>query len=510
MHRFFACLMTIAVLVCSVDVMPVFAGKTTIERDKSTVGDEISTQVWYNGMDDVVGQGGEIIFPDSSTENTSLIAKIAAIKDENIDLVASVRGNLTFTSLPVGKQFVLVFGLKTLESTLGEPGNVEIAFFNEGGLRVTITAYDKDGNKSELLKGAKAGSSLSGVAVQADVSNSSELTLTIGGNTIYKGAIPNDGSGRLGFLQTGSCGVKISDIHVTTYKYDRPENANVFEDFEGESIDTSVLFSKMLNLGSPYGGNPECGIVEDENGNHVFKFKATMCSYLGTQHEYSNFEMAFDVPYLQRQTETDDEGNVIEYGSGQLIVAWGGDAVVYEGYGYETSNESLLFRTPDQIIQRVGGEYVVATGTVPFWTTTEDRGFSVKIRMKDDLVTVWLKWIEDSEWIEVWNYELPTVTGTIHIWGLGYPNFTIDNLSIVNLDENPKVVETEYETYVVDSPGDFEYTEEVMSYVNGGSSNKGYYMAMVVIAGACAVAIGAQIAIKKIYNKKRKGGEQDE
>lgn len=501
--------LTAVCTVVSANILPVQAGLVEVVRDTSTVQDEINESIWHNVDGNVTAENGVIVFPNESTSETKLIAKTKAKVNEGVSEVASLTGKLQFTSLPQGEKFIIAFGLPTIESESEETGNVEIVFTNEGGLNVSVMAYPEDGEAEELLAARKCGS-MNGTEVKAMLTADQAFTVSIGGTQVYSGTVPVSGEGRIGFLQTGSCGVKISDINIRSYDYDRPENCDIEEDFGDGAFNRNLLTSKLVYR-SYSDWEPYLGITEID-GNEAFLFRYTNLSYLGTKYKYSNFEMTFDVPYWQRSNVLDEEGNTTVKATGQLIVTFGGEAAAFNDYGYDTATERLLFRELSAISVKSTGTQVSTKPVFPFGDPSYDKGFSIKIRMVDNVCTISMKWIDETEWIEVLSYRIQTPTGNIHIWGQGTSNYAIDNLKIVNLDENPNLIEVDYKSAVIEVVDDYDYqpTEKVYVEKEETEENDSLYWLIPVVAGVCVFAFGTAVAVVKLKNRKRKAGVSDE
>ena len=448
-------------LLCITNVTPVFAGLKTVVRDNSTLQNEIDQSAWHNSNNDITAENGTIIIPKDSTSDTKLITKTKARVNEGVENVAKFNASLQFMSLPKSEKFIIAFGLNTIESELGESGNIEIAFTNDNGLNISINAYTKDEELIEILPKKKCGS-LENTDVDIVLTAEQILILKISGVEICNAKVPVDGDGRIGFLQTGSCGVKISNIKVVTYDYDRPENCDINENFDNGAFNKNLLTSKLIH--SSKSGYESFVGIDECNGSNAFFMKYPNLSYIGTKYKYSNFEMSFDIPFVQKGNEFDDNGSMINFGTQQIIVTFGGEGVSYSDYGHETAAERLLFRNISAITRK-NEDTVNLQSTFPFFDSKyKDKGFSIKIRVVDSNVNIYMKWIEDTNWIEVMSYQFETPTGTIQIWGQDLCYFAIDNLKITNLDVNPNLKEVEYASSVIEVPEDFDYKPMEMIY----------------------------------------------
>ena len=505
MVRGLAILLIVMCTTVSMNSLTIQAGLKEMVRGTDTISDEINESVWHNANGDVTAEEGVIVFPNESIADTKLTIKTKAKVNEGVSEMATLSGTFKFTSLPQGEKFVIAFGLKSIEGEIGEAGNVEIAFMNQGGLNVSVTAYSEEGEASELM-GAKKCGAMNNTAVKAILMADQTLTLYIGGTQVYNGKIPVSGEGRIGFLQTGSCGVRVSDINIKTYDYERPENCNIYEDFEDGEFNKNLLTSKMVYRRYD-DWEPYLGLTEMD-GNKVFLFQYTNLGYFGTKYKYSNFEMSFDVPHLQRSNVLDEKGNITLKTSSQMIVSFGGDAASHSGYGYDEAAERILFREINAIAVKSTGANVSVASKMPFFDSKYDKGISIKIRMVDNMCTIFMKWINDTEWIELLSYRLETPNGYIHIWGAGGPNYAIDNLKIDNLDANPNLIEVDYESSVIAIPADYDYQPTKKVYAKKEEEKKGntIYWAVPIVAGACVLALGSTVLFVHIKNRKRKDG----
>lgn len=484
------------------------AGLNETVRNASSFTEGIDSTEWHDANKDVEAKDGVITFPNTSIEETKLVAKTPAKWDESLKTLVKVEGDYSFTSLSEGQKFILGMGLSSIEGAPGDPGNIEIAFENNGGLAVSVTAYTEDGETVTLAEQTKAGS-MNNTHVSAEITGDSKLIVSVAGKQIYSGELPMTGEGRIGFLQTGGCGVVIRNLNAATYQYDRPQNSNILEDFEQGGFNKNVLMSKMVYR--PYTDDAAILGIEEMDGNHVFRFYMHNSGYLGTMMEYSNFEMSFDVPYMARQSEIDDEGNTVEEANGQFLVAFGGESYTFTNYGYETGAEYIVFREINAFATQSGVEAAMPESH-QVYSAPNDKGWSAKIRVVDGTVTVYLKWMEETTWTEALSYELPTPTGYISIWQGN--NMAIDNLSITNLDDDPDLIEMPFESSLVEVPEDYEYEpmEKVYETVEEKEEGFSWLLLIPITAGVCVVGLGVLVLVVKVKGKKkrRKAGGQDE
>ena len=518
--RGMAILLSIATLTSGAFSMTAHAGRRDSVVDNSSFAEELNTKLWSNPDEDILIKNGTVVFPKDSTEDTRLITTGMASKEERLNELFQASTRLKLKNVPEGQKFVFAFGLQSPEAYLGNNGNVEIAFTNQGGVKVAVSAYSDGGTETVIVEPVSCGSMNTNISIQAKLTMDGKLTLQVAGKTICKEvALPVSGEGHLGFLQTGECQVEISSVDIRVYKYEAPENPDVEENFDSGAMNTAVLSSKTV-MGSSY--YPQSLSIQEYKGNNVLMFERTNIGYIGTRYQYSNFEMTFDVPYAKRSNVRDENNEITDPKNKGFLVAFGGDNVNYSGYGYKEAADYINFLSNSQI-SAGHGEYVTKDDNHLFCSgsVSDDRGFSVKITVIDAVVTVGLKWFEEAQYTQVLTYTIKegTPTGYIHIWSTGMGNYAIDNIKIINKDVKPNTITVGYTYDTFERPADFAYEEEPMVFrdveVAEDTTNKGLgQYKMILYAGIQGVILlGISFAIGQIIKKKRQkqgGGAQNE
>ncbi len=403
--------------------------------------ESLSTSDWNNPEGDVVVEDGKLIFSKESSDYTRFIAKTPIKAEERSNLLVKLSANVNFNQLPQGKSFILAFGMSSIESTSGEVGNIEVTFTNNGEIKAGITIYGEDGTPEVIVAPKSSGIAMNRTAtVKVEITTDKNIQVSVNNKTVCAGTLPISGEGRFGFLQTGECGVTISDITVTHYQYETPQNTNVLEDFEKGEIDTSKLTAKMLWSAVSY---PMGQVVQDYEGNQVLMHVNTGCAYIGTVYMYSNFEMTFDVPYLKLTKDYKEDGRLESAGFDKLIVSIGGERAEWDGGQWSMSAEAFTLEN-GTIYSNSNKETCSANlAKNPF---EKGKPFSMQVKMVDSIMTIGMKWLEEESFQTVLQYKLKggTPNGYIHIWAPQAANFAIDNLKITNLDEGADLIETEY------------------------------------------------------------------
>ena len=473
-----AVLMTVSALT----PMEIKAGNSEILLD----GETLATSDWNNPEGDVVVEEEKLIFPEESTDYTRFIAKSPAKIEELSSTLVTLSATVEFNKLPQGKSFILAFGMSSIESTVGEAGNIEVAFTNNGGIKVGITVYNEDGTAQVIAAPKSSGVSLNKAAnIKAEITTDKKIQVTVNNSTVCSGTLPVSGEGRFGFLQTGGCVAVISNVALVHYEYSRPENTNISEDFEDGAMDISKLTAKMLwpALGAPMGQ-----YITEYNGSQVLMYVNTGCAYIGTMYQYSNFEMTFDVPYVGVMKEYNEDGSLKKVGFDKLLVTLGGEKADWDSSKWELSAETVVLEN-GTVYSNSNKETCSATLTKnPF---AEGKPFSMQVKMVDSIMTIGMKWLEEDTFQTVLQYRLKggTPTGHLHIWAPQAANFAIDNLKITNLDEGAKIIETKYVSGKIEVPEGKAPEKLERVYVDKKQEESSWYLLIPVTAGAGASAL---------------------
>lgn len=505
--KVFSFLLAAIILSIGICNMPVEAGSSDIIIDSSTYAEGLDTSVWSNPDNDIIIEQNALVFKNDSSELTRLITKSEARATEEIDELVKAEATIQFTSLPKDETFSMALGVRGIETLQGDIGNIEIGFTNNGGLNAAITYYNEDCDAEVLVEAKKCGSLTGKNLVEVVITTSKVLTLTVNGKKICTTELPVSGEGRVGFLQTGSCGAKLSNVRIVSHLYDSPENCDIYEDFENGDFNANLITAKMR--GASYVCWPSGTAIEEYNGSKVFKTTNAGETYIGTKYTYSNFEISFDVPFLQRQNVLDEDGNQVIAMSNRFGISYGGTASDFDYTGYtDAVTDVIWFNTTSTIASMKTAQTVDAAALgYPFFRKDCDKGFSIKMTMQDSVVTVYMKWMDENQYKEVFKYQTSSMTpnGYLHIWSDGPSNIAIDNLKIVNKDLSPKLTNVEFKTSVIDGPGDFDYQPMKKEYAPV-QEEKGFnwYLILPIVAGVCVVTLGAVIGITTMKNKKRK------
>lgn len=495
-------------------ILSVEAGSTTIVIDESSYVEEFDNTVWNNPDGDVLAHDDAIEFPDTSTDTSRLITQADVVCVEQSDKMLEAEFTINFSSLPEGERFVFGMGLSSIESLIGEMGNLEVAFSNNSGLNVEILAYEDTDEATVLLEKTNCGAIQGSKKVYVRLLASGILLLQMDGKTVCEAEIPVSGEGSVGFLQTGSCGVKLSDLNIRMYQYERPQNSDIYEDFENGDFNANLFSSKLL-YSTEY--DPCTMGIEELNGNQVFMFRNVGQGYLITKQQYSNFELTFDLPHIQREAEIDEAGETITPANDSFGVSFGGDVGGNDtNINFDGAADLLLFMNSGVMGYKTNNSMSDAK-THLYGAPGCEKTPTIKVSVIDAVVTVCVKWVgeDESAYEEMLSYELSgTPTGYIALWAPSgrSSTFAIDNISLKNMDKDANLVEVEHQSSKFEIPEDFEYqaSEKVYKEVKQQEKTFAWYIPVLGVAVVCVLAIGATKGILVISDKRRKDGAKNE
>ncbi len=485
--------------------LDVFAGYSRVSVESESLVDSLDAS-WNNPDADLIVKEGKIYFPAESTQDTRLITAQRFTADEYFDEFLNLDLSMNLKQLPEGKRFVIALGLDYAESYYGEEESVEIFFENRGGIHVGAQAYDEEGQATVVAEAKRCTASLGkDTRVAIDINKDMSVKVAINGKVVQTFVSPNKVEGRVGFMQTGSCEVILDDIRVETQIYDRPENTNIYEDFESGKLDTNLFTSKMTHvIAYPAGLS-----IEKYNGNYVMMFRHSNVGDFGTVHDYSNFEMTFDMPYFQWEDVVNEDGLVTQRCTGAVILSFGGEPSGEQWFGHETAAESFIF-SPNLLYTWKGRESLTIDSS-KYCDIANNEGFSVKLTVLDKKVTLALKLLDSDEYEEMFSLEMDyTPLGKIQFWSSD-TTFALDNLKITNLDNNPNLIELEKAYYVPEGTEDWEYQEAERVYVDATEPETGFKWPILLVYAVIAgeVVIVAAVIIR-LVRKRKLGGDKNE
>lgn len=463
---------------------------------------------WHNSNSDVLVEDGKIIFPKESTSDTKLVCKDVVEKSTIYKELLSFSSSLNFKSLPSGRTFNVAFALATIESNIGDAGNIEIEFSNKGGINATLNIYDLDGNK-KTVSTKHVGSVGSEIAVSVLLTVDDKITVAVGGQTLANSySVGSNVVGRVGFLQTGSCNVAVSGLEIKLYNYALPENCNIEEDFNDGEYNKN-LFSCGLNYTS---ARPAGIYVGEYKGQGALIVDNSLVGYFSTKVQFSNFEMQYDVLYSQNFVKYNEDGSTHSQATTGHTIRFGSEYSEVEGWGGDTSgnrlsvgaNGGMIYYSGDNATFKASENHNIGA------KENSERAYTVKLRMVDGKFTAWIKWVGEAEFVELINVDdsnMPTPTGFIQILPNSHSNSVFDNIKITNLDAKPNLVEYEHVTnkwpeihHYEYTPSTFKYRDAAADAIAGGFN---YYIITLIGAAVCVLGLGVTVLVLLISKKKK-------
>ena len=299
-----------------------YAGASRVEiATDASFDEEISIGKWNvsgkvrHGIDGTTGKG-VIEFDPTSSATTRIVSIVRADAMTGYgELNDCINGSISLTVSELKGEFYIVFGLGFSFSAVGQGNCSAIAF------------YEKDGDiavKVINIQGKDANGDLNKTTIKesdATFSYDERITVDFNAKTIdgesgangrqylnYDNDILCYAEGYFGFAQSAGSGVIITSANVYSATYDSPVTINVDEDFEGGEFDAARLFtnnndSSAAGFYTPEGVSCEDGVLKFNN--------ITQFGFVSTCSKFSNFEMTFDMPHLQREFVYDADGKVL-------------------------------------------------------------------------------------------------------------------------------------------------------------------------------------------------------
>lgn len=509
----FALFLAVLLFVSSgIPTLKVDAGIQMSEINQSTFEDGA---YWRNSNEDVVAEKEKLTFTKDSTIDTSYILKQSIKVDSVFDEVAIVDCTINFKQIPQNNKFIIAFGLQGLTSLPGSEGNVEVYFANDGGIKVGIVSYEEQETPVTVCEAKKVGFSLNqNIKIRITLGGDKKIKVNIGGKNICTGTLPVTGEGRMGFLQTGGCAAEISQFRILAYEYNRPENVNMLEDFERETWDLSKLDVSNYGDWGALRERPGGITVEEYEGSRVLMIKNADSTRISSRYQYSNFEMTFDVPYIQQENVYDEDGRRILTRLSSFTILYGAPNMDMKNYDNNEATDKIMFGGD--------GTYIKSDKLNKFEPITElprpydnFRPFSVRMAVVDGVVTLGMKWVEETNFETFATYTLDggSPSGYVQMYITYQGSMAIDNLKIVNLDDNPTLIETEFKSGLID-PKDAVYEPFERVYAADKSAAAevetkfSYYYILLIAAGlgGMLLAVSGLIAFRKNHVS---GGEQE-
>lgn len=512
------------------------AGMSTRVVDNASITDGINEGSWYidggvTGEDDAMkfSNGSSVLSRAISRTRMRDISEYGIYDCGDVDITFQIK------SLGDGSKFSIVFGLKSLISEIGSAATTEIFIDATGNnLRFGVNSFDEDGVKKEL----KAAEAVRGIEESADIAlkilagADGDLTVILNGKAsdpVFFREKCAYVTGYFGmFLSSPESGtadeLTLKSVNVKSYYYDNALNpGKAVENFDNDKFNSEAWYC------SSYPGFYGSGYIRPENGQ--LAMKNVREGYFSTYHEYSNFELTFDVTKLIREAQYDDNGNVTAPVSGWFGISFGApsyDTPFDVSVRQTTFFQYECYQRESTLTPVTDGRYILWDNYVPLkadvsfaegrnlWNKSDvsdangrERAVTLKFVMSDGLFTVSEKYDDETNFTEVFQYDMGyTPSGTVRILtygagGVSDPpekiqagNIWIDNVSIENLDQKKEeyITEIGYTANFNGWPDPYEYTDtwedsDLISSEGGHSNGPILTLAGTILAAAAVMLV---------------------
>ena len=441
-------------------------------------------------------------------------------------------------SLPSEVGFGFTFGMASIESKAGSKNSSFLYFTKTGeSLSLHISKFDENKTETKVLAG-QALPTAELIKVSLEVSSAGGIAVQINDQAVYENAGAGlYTEGYCGFGQTGTSEVYLTSVEIRSLNYDNPqtgvlENGTLtsFADFTNDEFNVNEWYCHSVN--GYYGGGiyiRDGKLIYDNASETVFS----------TTHKYSNFSLEMEWNDLQRTVEYDVNGNISRPVTSYLGFAFGrsnDDADSNEAHNVtqylyiEPIRNDVVSAVETVAVQfRSGGnqyEPCYFTQEYPqynFWDEEQarDRSMFIRFSMYDGQMKLELRYQDETDYTTVYTKDLGyTPLGYVQIWTTGHPtdtkvekeqisatNYSLDNISITNTDNNPKTKVVSFVTNKIFPPADYPYVDtwnndDLITGNWDGVSDIKDYTTLLIIAGGLFVSLIAGIVGLVIKRKK--------
>lgn len=275
--------------------------------------------------------------------------------------------------------------------------------------------------------------------------------------------------------------VTFSHVNIINNYESTPANFNAYETFDADYVNGE----NWTIGGRAYIGNGMFNFVNGDSNTSI-----------RTKHYFSNFELSFDIPYIQREPIYNEKGEKVQDSCHRFIIIFGVNAdspdactsgidalsgpkgydryavgfypaIGADGYSQMTS----FFHGESFAALKYVNLGTYATGSPEevkhalFNPVNDGRTYCVRIRMVDGILQTWVKWSDELEYTMIFNQDIGyTREGYVQFY-CGINNdqlctLSLDNLRIVNLDSNPRFAEAGFSKSGYPNEGDYIWVDD--------------------------------------------------
>lgn len=438
---------------------------------------------------DVSGLGSSLVLKEGKA-----IAKmrINNYGDAGLAYLYRASFDLRLNSMADQGVFRICSGLSSVSASYSDKGTLSFDIEKtHGALFLSVSEHYGEGMETVLLPKQEVETLKEGTATSfaIDVKTSGNMTLKVGGKAILENAsLLESGTGYFGFMSEGDNEVRISSASVYGYTYNAPENVpDYLETFDREPGSYNANYFYSASDASPV--TPSYLAVDKDVG--ALHFSNVSSSQISTRYMYSNFEMEFEIPQLQRTAVYDESGNLTSPITTGFGIGWGIEDPMstadqtwsnstwlhFENIAINGDLDHSLPNAEPRVLLYHAKKVLHYTGLKSnFFDPSEKRLPTIKTRLVDGVLDAYIKYDDGEYGDPIFHYDLgETAEGYLRILTLGdssipskglayasISNFSIDNWSIKNLDAEKYRQETtvDYRSNGIKSGNDFAYATD--------------------------------------------------
>lgn len=474
-------------------------------------GEEIPITEWKYKNEGLSISDGKIHFDNNYGTKNPLIARTEAFVSSEIAEALSIKFKVEINELVGNKKFGFVYGVRRLDKDAGEKNSTFVHFSKKDDSFVLGATHYGDSEIELFSEKQLSGDTFS---VEITIASNGKLTVKVNDVKVYTGT---DGetvaSGFLGFTSTGSIttannyiDVYLSEIEAYNEYYAKPESPLIsVANFDNGEFNANEWYLKTKNgVVDGKGVNVSDGALKFDGGNY-----GCMISH---KYKHSDFELQYDIKDAINTPRTASDGRVLAASFWQAVwfgndgdsaegvsanVADSNTCMLYFDAGTDTNVDSptLGKRTGKTTLHFIyKGVYVAHIGLPEkYGFFNEDySGGAVRIRVRvtDGVLKVAVKSKTEVAYTDVYSFKFDNGLSPLGYVCLGSSSneyvaaykkyvsasyFTLDEITLFNLDKNPETVRVPFISNVKTPIGDYDYvdhyTDDYLITYNGGKTS---------------------------------------
>lgn len=433
-------------------------------------------------------QDNKLLFTKNWDIGNPFLSRTSVEKSDDVNDCLHVDFDMNINNITENKKFGFVFGIPRLDGDV-ENSNSSFLYFYKNDSKYYCGLSNFNETETVLFNDLEIdGYQLQNIMINFDVTSNGKLFLKINNQIIYQSNVANEvnAEGYLGFTQSGNytdnttfVEIEITSLNISNSYYSRPEAPLIIKEDFNDNLFNANAWS-LMSTASPYGKGLfiKDGVLKfdgaGENSNFLSDYK------------YSNFELKYDLFDIINDATTDSISGDIIAASQWQGVSWGELSNEQEQVLNSYVNCSFVYfcasfdsvtgeRNNDTSLNFMLNGTQLASIKLPLKYQCFNKGYDdkvcIKISVIDGILKVKIKLINEIEYTEIFTYEYKN-----HITPIGYviiraegnqyvknwtiatgSYYSIDNVSLLNLDIDPNVKEIEFKSNIVAPLNDYVY-----------------------------------------------------